>query len=230
MDMFLIGLLFAAVIAWERGGREWLLKVDLSPLWLRIVLLFMISLPALQSLRDMRSYNFAEDASRLVTLTDAYNEDALDMYPSKDVADAALSTVQQEVALARSQNGQVLFLDQRQLLTFGFVEDVPLIPQYDKKLLMNQALSSDTKYFKAYYADLAAKRFALILSEPLRKPVKDSSYQFGEENNAWVKWVSIPTLCYYEPKVTLDEVGVQLLVPKADTSDCLSLLPEGTAP
>lgn len=53
----------------------------------------------------------------------------------------------------------------------------------------------------------------------------DLSFQFDEENNAWVKWVSRPVLCYYEPKVTLKEVGVQLLVPKADTSDCSSQLP-----
>jgi hypothetical protein len=55
--------------------------------------------------------------------------------------------------------------------------------------------------------------------------VKDDSYQFGEENNAWVKWVSNPILCYYEPKMTLKEVGVQLLVPKKQQLDCSIQLP-----
>jgi hypothetical protein len=230
MDMFLIGLVFTAVIAWERGEREWLTDINLSPLWIKIVLLLLFALPGYQSLRDMRSYYFSGNASWLATLADAPTTDALNLHPSREITDASLDTIRQEVALARSQGGEVLFLDQRQLLTFGFIKDVPLIPQYEKKTLMNQALSSDARYFKAYYADLAAKRFALIISEPLRKPVKDSSYRFGEENNAWVKWVSIPTLCYYEPKVTLKEVGVQLLVPRADTSDCSSLLPDGTIP
>jgi len=31
-------------------------------------------------------------------------------------------------------------------------------------------------------------------------------------------------------KMTLKEVGVQLLVPKAGTTDCSSLLPEGSQP
>jgi hypothetical protein len=230
MDMFLIGLFFAAVIAWESGGREWLANVHLSPLWIKIVVLLLFALPGYQSLKDMRSYTFDGNPVWLATLADAPTVEDLELHPSREIADASLETIRQEVALAHSQPGEILFLDQRQLLTFGFVEDVPLVAQYEKKLLMNHALSSNAKYFKTYYADLAAKRFSLIISEPLRKPVKDSSYQFGEENNAWVKWVSIPTLCYYEPKVTLKEVGVQLLVPRADTSDCDSLLPEGSVP
>ncbi|MFT3892229.1 MAG: hypothetical protein QM730_11400 [Anaerolineales bacterium] len=230
MDMFLIGLLFTAVIAWEKAGRDWLTNIDLAPFGMKLILVLMLTLPGLQSLGVMRSYNSVEDPSWLVTLTDVANASKLDLYPSKEIADTSLEVIRQKVALARSQGGDVLFMDQRQLLTFGFISDVPLIPQYEKKVLMNQALKSDAKYFKAYYADLAAKRFSLIVSEPLRKPVKDSSYQFGEENNAWVKWVSIPTLCYYEPKIALDEIGVELLFPREDTSSCSSILPDGSTP
>ena len=90
---------------------------------------------------------------------------------------------------------------------------------------MNEALSSNAKYFKQFYADLAKHRFALIVSEVLRTPIKDSSFQFGEENNAWVKWVANPILCYYDPKITLKDVGVQLLVPKTEQVDCTAQLP-----
>ncbi len=230
MDMFLIGLMFTAVIAWERGGNEWLKNMELSPVWIRFVLLLLFALPGYQSLRDMRSYDYSGNVSRLMTLADAPTVDALVLHPTREVTDESLDVIRQEVARVRAQGGDVLFIDQRQLLTFGFIKDVPLIPQYEKKVLMNQAMKSDARYFKAYYADLAAKRFQLIVSEPLRKPVKDSSYQFGEENNAWVKWVSIPTLCYYEPKVALEEVGVELLFPRKDTSNCSSFLPEGSVP
>jgi hypothetical protein len=116
-------------------------------------------------------------------------------------------------------------MDQRQLLTFGNITGIPLVPDYEKKLLMNQALSSNAAYFQDYYRDLAAKRFSLIITEPLRTPVQDSSYQFGEENNAWVKWVANPTLCYYEPLDTLKTVRVQLLVPKQGEVDCSAALP-----
>ena len=110
-------------------------------------------------------------------------------------------------------------------MTFGFVTKIPLVPEYEKKVLMNEALSSNSAYFEPFYSDLAAHRFVLIISELLRTPVKDDSFQFGEENNAWVMWVANPILCYYDEKTTLKEVGVQLLVPKDGQLDCSEQLP-----
>ena len=107
----------------------------------------------------------------------------------------------------------------------GVAVNVTLVPEYEKKLLMNQALSSDAAYFENFYIDLAAHRFTLIISEPLRTPIQDSSYQFGEENNAWVQWVAAPILCYYEPLDTIKAVKVQLLVPRENAVDCTSALP-----
>jgi hypothetical protein len=91
---------------------------------------------------------------------------------------------------------------------------------------MNEALASDGTYFDEFYKDLIAHRFSLIVSEPLRTPVQDSTFQFGEENNAWVKWVSAPLLCYYEKLETLKNVKIQLLVPKAIPEDCSSVIPK----
>ena len=45
-------------------------------------------------------------------------------------------------ANARSQ-GEILFMDQRQLLTFGYVRNVPLVPEYEKKVLMNAAMGAE---------------------------------------------------------------------------------------
>ena len=95
-----------------------------------------------------------------------------------------------------------------------------LVPNYEKKAMMDKALSSDEAYFEPFFRDLAAHRFSLIVSDPLRSPIKDSDYQFGEENNAWVQWISEPVLCYYEPAVTKPEFRLQLLVPKQVPSDC----------
>ena len=230
MDMFLIGLLFTAVIAWEKGGKEWFANIQFAPLGLKMIVLVLFLLPGLQPFRELHYNGFVQDVSRFATLTDTLKKEKLNSFPSPEMTEGSLETIRKEVADVRAQGGVILFMDQRQLLTFGFIQGVPLVPEYDKKLLMDQALSSNADYFKDYYADLAAKKFDLIVSEILRKPVKDSSYEFGEENNAWVNWVSIPTLCYYEPKVTLPEVGIQLLVPRADTNGCSSLLPDGTTP
>jgi hypothetical protein len=182
-------------------------------------------LPGLQNLQELRTFNPVKDRTSLLTLTDAPRDETFDLYPSREVTDNALKTIAEEVAIARSQNGEVLFIDQRQLLTFGYIENVPFIPEYEKKILMNQALNSNVDYFKIFHDDLASHRFALIISEPLRVPIKDSSFQFGEENNAWVKWISAPVLCYYDQKIILHEVGVQLLIPRNEPMDCSAQLP-----
>jgi hypothetical protein len=224
VDMFLIGILFAAVIAWENGGRRWLREIDTSPVWVKAVLILLLIIPGVYPLSSLRSYHFAEEASWLVTLTDVSDERFLEMFPPQDEVDEILQTIRYEVDARKSQ-GEILFMDQRQLLTFRYVENVPLIPEHEKKVLMNAAMGADARYFQELYADLAAKRYSLIISEPLRAPIKDSSYQFGEENNAWVDWVVRPVLCYYDEIERYRSAQIQLLVPKQGEVDCSEELP-----
>lgn len=220
LDMFLIGLAFTAVIAWYNGGRGVILDAGALPAWIKIVVIAALVLPAAVPWRQMRSHQFGEEASTLVVLTDAPDEKSLDLLPSDEKVDRALEKIRDAVAVAQ-ENGEVLFLDQRQLLTFGYVTDVPLVPEYEKKVLMNEALSANAEYFQPFYKDLAAGRFSLIVSERLFTPIKDSSFEFGEENNAWVAWVANPLLCYYQEQSTLKDVGVQLFVPKEAPAGCL---------
>ena len=116
-------------------------------------------------------------------------------------------------------------MDERQLLTFGYITGVPLVPDYDKKVLIDQAMSSNEAYFRPFYADLAAHRFSLIISDRLRTPIRDTEYGFSEENNAWVKWVARPVLCYYQEEDTLADVGVEMLIPRPYPNDCSNILP-----
>jgi hypothetical protein len=234
MDMFILGLMFAAAIAWRGGGAEWLGSIHRSALGMRLVLLLLISLPVLKPLMSLRPLSFAGDVKWLSVLVGTANDKTLTSLPVDRVikilgslpldedVDTALSRIQDEVSQA---DGEILFMDQRQLLTFGFIQNVKLVPEYEKKRLMDEALSGNVAYFGPFYKDLAAHRFALIISEPLLTPIKDSSFQFGEENNAWVTWVSHPVLCFYEEKELLDSVGVQLLVPKNGPVDCSDQLP-----
>ncbi len=224
MDMFLIGLLFAGALAWQNGGRDWVANDKAIPSIMKVAIVALLVNSSIAPLIEMRTYNFGDDLVRLRILLDADRKDMLEMLPTQTETEDALQRIQSEVDQAKL-NGDVLFMDQRQLLTFGYITGVPLVPDYEKKFVMNQALSGDADYFQKYYADLAAKRFSLIITEPLRTPIQDSSYQFGEENNAWVKWVANPTLCYYEPLETLKTVRAQLLVPKQGVVDCSAALP-----
>ena len=225
MDMFLISLVFSAAVAWIHGGRQWLeVAARQAPIWLRMIVVAVLILPALVPLREMRSFSFDEQASWLLGLTDAPNERALDMYPSQAVVDDSLEAIQDEIDRS-IDTGEILFIDQRQLLTFNFVSGVPLVPDYDKKVLIERALASNLDYFSRFYDDLENKRFSLIVTQPLNTPRKGSDDQFGEENNAWVKWVADPLLCYYEIQQTLSDVNVQLLIPRSGDLDCSKELP-----
>ena len=191
LDMFLIGLLLAAALAWRAGGYQVLAHLDKEPLWVQSLLVVMMLVFAYQPLLGAGPISL----------------------PPKDIVEQALSRINEQVELA-AQEGEVLFMDQRQLLTFGYVPKIPLVVDYEKKFMMDTAMSGDAAYFEGLYKDLASHRFSLIISEPLRTRERESEYQFGDENNVWVKWVAGPVLCYYKPLVTFKEVKVQLLVPR----------------
>ena len=230
LDMFLIGLLFCAGMVWEKTDRLRFLDDASLSIGMRVVFIALVALPAYGALMRLRPLLYADDFNRLKVLTDVADPYAdprvLGLLPPRVEVDDALALVREYAANARTR-GEVLFMDQRQLLAFGYIKDVPLVAEYEKKYLMDQAMGETAaQTFPAFYRDLAARRFALIVSDPLRLPIKDSDYSFGEENNAWVKWVAAPILCYYEPAVTLAEFRIQLLVPlKTVSPDCVMPLP-----
>jgi hypothetical protein len=139
--------------------------------------------------------------------------------PSEDEINEALLVIYTK-AHNFQEDGEVLFIDQRQLLTFGYINDIRLVPDYEKKYLMDMAMAGNEFYYQKFYQDLAEQRFSLIISEPLYVNEQDPSLGFHEENNAWVQWVAKPLLCYYAPIVTIPEVRVQLLVPVKEPSGC----------
>lgn len=226
MDMFILGLLFTAALAWHNGGGAWI-KDGSAPLWVRVVLILMVVIPAYQPLKFLKPDRVAEeDMIWVMTLADIPPQGPFpQLLPYEEESDEALSDIRSAIEGA-APNGEILFMDQRQLLTFRYITGVPLVAEYDKKVLINQAMSADAAYFKAFYRDLAAHRFSLIITNPLHERIQTEEDNFGEENNAWVEWVSTPVLCFYEELDTLKKVRVQLLVPKADISACAQYLDE----
>jgi len=228
MDMFFICLVFAASLMWERAGQHLVLEGGVNGT-MRGALLLVVLLPVLSTLISMRPLVSVGNLETLKVFMGLENDPHKDprifgLLPAAADTSQALAEVQREVNNANRQ-GEVLFMDHRQLLTFGFVPNVPLVVDYEKKLLMDHALGLNARvFFEPFYKDLASHRFILIVTDPLRKIIKDSNYGFGEENDAWVKWVVNPILCYYYPKIDLEEFRVQLLVPRTDSHVCV--LPE----
>jgi hypothetical protein len=141
--------------------------------------------------------------------------------PSYDHAktEHELSVVRADAGMA-AQNGEVLFISQRHLVTFGLVP-VALAPDYELLTLMEMALSGNTPYLDQFHADLRNHRFSLIVAPEQKLIHKGAAYSFGEENDAWVEHISRDLLCYYEPLETFKDLDVQLLMPRQTVApDC----------
>lgn len=191
LDMFLVTILILSGLLVRRNG----ILEELPPI-VGVLLAIIWIIPL---------WTLSRDTNRLEIPTDKYVKEAM-------------ATIRLEVNKA-AENGEVLFIDQRQLLTFGEIEGIPLIMDYELKHVMNQAMAHNTDFFEAFYTDLEAQRFALIVSDPLPVVFQGPRIPFGEENDAWVEEVTIPLLEYYEPIEKLDGVQVWLLAPITPSED-----------
>ena len=201
LDMFISTLVGAVMLG--LAAQDNAPDVKRWPLWTLAAVAFMALLPV---------YSFTPFHPSA-----AYHP-RLDL-PKRGDVNHALPQIQSAVN-EYAARGEVLFMDQRQLLTFGYVNPVPFVPEYEKKYMMDQAMASNAAYFQPYYRDLADRRFSLIVTEHLKVNYVEGPGLFGEENNLWVAWVSEPTLCFYEPLLTDKTVGVELLVPRENPMDC----------
>jgi len=205
LDMFLVGLLLVAaraLMALYERDPNWFSKPALA-----IIAALILAAPA----------SYALSGGERLEL------------PGQEITQTALRSVQEKVK-RYSQKGEILFIDHRQLLTFGLVENVPLVDEYEKKVLMDDAMTDNTEYFRNFHADLRDQRFALIINEPATVVFRGSEHIFGEENDAYVRWVTIPLLCAYEPVYTQRDVNLELLVPRAEPLDDLACEKYGLTP
>jgi len=191
LDMFLITLAFVAAAAFEGRAGLARLRSLLGQASGRCLAALSLALPAVLTLSVGRPLNL----------------------PGRAVVSESLEAIRAEVAAALP-HGEVLFYDQRQLLTFGYVQGVPLVPEYEKKYMADQSLSGDLAFFAPFYEDLARQRFSLIVSPPLETTWQEE-HPFSEEDEAQVRFLYLPMAEYYEPAVRLDAVGIWLLRPRS---------------
>jgi hypothetical protein len=124
------------------------------------------------------------------------------------------------------KSGPVVFIYERQLLTFGMIPDVALVPDYEVVSLMEMALSGNEAYLTQLYKDLESHRFAAIVAHPQNLGVETGD--FIEESDVWNRLVAQPMLCQYKPALTFSYSHVQILVPRS--RPCLEFPPTVRAP
>lgn len=127
----------------------------------------------------------------------------------------ALKEIQSRSSQVVQHGKEVLFLSQRHLLAFKTLEGIPLVPDYEKDILVEMVFANNRAYLKQFYNDLVNYRFGLIIADPQFVVSKGRSNFFGEENDLWVQRVTVPLLCYYEPIFTSNSLKVEVLVPRA---------------
>jgi hypothetical protein len=192
LDMFLITLVLLASIVYKSGGYQIFQQLNQQSWFVKLLLIAIIFVPASQGMLTHMPLEIV----------------------NKVKADEALITIQKMV-YDRSP-GEILFIDQRQLLTFDYIHDVQLITEYEKKVLIDKSMADDYSYFQTFNRDLSQHRFSLIITSPVYLTYQEVEHEggFGSENNAWVDWVSRPLLCFYEPVLTDKNIKYQMLVPR----------------
>ena len=123
------------------------------------------------------------------------------------------------ISEAGKSGGRALFITERQLLTFDYLADVPLIHEYEQMELMEMAMSGNRQYLERYYSDLQDHRFAIIVAEEQKFTLQKRG-SFVEENGAWVRYVGAPLLCAYKPAESLVSPNIQVFVPRPAKPAC----------
>jgi hypothetical protein len=118
------------------------------------------------------------------------------------------------------KKGPVLFINERQMVTFGDVK-VPLVPDYEVVTLMEMAMSGNLPYLDRFYSDLAHHRFAAIVATKQNRGLREEG-SLAEENNTWNSRISPYILCYYAPVLRVDSeiTNVEVYVPETEQSNC----------
>ncbi|MBE0685857.1 MAG: hypothetical protein IH585_07635 [Anaerolineaceae bacterium] len=122
--------------------------------------------------------------------------------------------IQQALDLITENTGDVLFITERQLLTFGDIRGIPLIPDYEKVFLMEMVMSNNQLYLDDFHQKLANHEFSAIILDSIFTETQEVKDSFWVENNLWVDKVVYPILDAYEPVITFQNKNINLLIPR----------------
>jgi hypothetical protein len=198
LDMFLITLVIISGLAWDTGFGSKIVQHLHASAWIRLLILLVVLVPT---------------ATSVITATPT-------ILPTQVEIDDALANIRAYTSCA-NQYGEVLFMDQRQLLTFGFVENIPLVAEYEKKYVADRVMAGNEEYFSGFYDDLNIKRFALIITDRQPVAIQDfSGEDFSNENNLWYQWVTEPLLEEYEMVDHFKKNHIELYMPINRTYSC----------
>lgn len=138
-------------------------------------------------------------------------------WPDQSINRADLAELRQALQLVQDEPGDVLFISERQLLSFDELPGVSVYPDYEKVFLMEMAMGNNRAYLDKFVGHLEAKDFSAIVLDPVGIGLQNERQSFAAENNAWKKLVLYEILDSYEPVLSWQNGEVNLLVPRGRT-------------
>lgn len=138
----------------------------------------------------------------------------------KSRTQSVLDALQERVDQVNAEGGEVLFITQRHLISMGMLNNVTLIPEYEREDLMEMAMADNVAYLLKFRSEIEDQRFALIVVDPLNPVIMSSERSFAEENNVWVRRVARVILCNYREEAVFPADGIALYVPQSGEREC----------
>ncbi len=133
-----------------------------------------------------------------------------------------LETIQSYAEQAVADGGEVLFIAERQLLTFGYIEGVPLVHEHEKLLLQEMAMSKNEVYLDAFGEEMAAQKYALIISNVMPMNWKNpDKMALAMENNVAFREITPRINCAYDVEEVLVYSNLELWTPSEEVT-CLA--------
>jgi hypothetical protein len=126
----------------------------------------------------------------------------------------AIARLQQRVEEVQQNGGQVLFIDERQLLAFGQISRVRWVEPYEKELLMEMVMAHNEPYIREFQQALREQRYAMIVARSIGGYYKDRVQPWAEENNVWVESVGSLLACEYQQETLMPGMDLIVLLPR----------------
>lgn len=133
---------------------------------------------------------------------------------------ATLTALQQRVDTVNAQGGEILFITQRHLIAMKMLNNVKLVPEYEREELMEMAMAKNEAYLDIFRDQLRNHRFAAIVVDPLLINFMGESDSMGAENDAWTRYVGKRILCTYQQDVIFPADRIVIYVPQVGAQQC----------
>ncbi|MGD2027863.1 MAG: hypothetical protein PVI99_08615, partial [Anaerolineales bacterium] len=118
---------------------------------------------------------------------------------------------------AAADGGEVLFISQRHLLTFDLIEGIELVHPHEKLLLQEMVMSRNETYLANFGAEMAAQKYALIVTDHLPSVWKNPDRSaLADENNVVLDELVPLINCAYEETDRLLDGSLDILTPRQD--------------